>query len=211
MFLLTACNSKRIDESASLKQNKTDTIIKHDTIYLNTANDTSWQEGFGLTHDPDKDSIWHKPVSYYLNDTKLSPLAFEFYYGYFRPSDNGATDELFKYVATSNDKLRPFYRWCLYKTIQISDGALWGHVGEPAKQYAEKFPLEFFEYIDSDTSGAKYNEWTRAIYLTEIEESDDKKFKSIKVLRAANMRNNCKSCNVKTIKRIDKFIADCYE
>jgi hypothetical protein len=28
-------------------------------------NQNNWQEGFGLTHNIDKDSIWNKPVRFY--------------------------------------------------------------------------------------------------------------------------------------------------
>lgn len=55
---------------ASCKQNenhtnrsvlsKCDAIIKHDTVCIHDHDD--WQNGFGLTHEPDKDSVWGKPV-----------------------------------------------------------------------------------------------------------------------------------------------------
>ena len=155
-FTLFACNSS--PASHKIIQTKTDTIIKHDTIIAN-LNNRNWQADFGLTHDPEKDSIWFKPVSYYLNDKNCSGLASDFYYGILRPSDDGTTDELLKLATSDNNKLRPFYRWCLNKTIIIQDGALGEHTGVPARKYAEKFPQEFFSYMDIDTSGEKYNEW----------------------------------------------------
>src|SRR4051812_7025503 len=112
-----SCNSNHHDKIVT---SKADTIIRHDTVYVNSTTDTSWQKGFELTHDPDVDSISGKPVSYYINDPKCAGIVSEFYYGYFRPTDNGATAELLKYAVSDNDKLRPFYRWCLNKTIQIA-------------------------------------------------------------------------------------------
>ena len=76
----------------NLAADKCDTIVKHDTVYLSKDDAGSdWQLGFGLTHDPEKDSVWGKPVSYYLKDKDCSAIAFDFYHGYMRPTDNGAT------------------------------------------------------------------------------------------------------------------------
>ena len=66
-------------------------------------------------------------------------------------------------VTTNDNNLRPFYRWCLNKTIQIEDGALAEYTGIPARQYAEKFPKEFFEYMDYDTTKEKYGDWVGSI------------------------------------------------
>ena len=207
LSFLISCNSNHHDKNIFVKPN---TVIKHDTIYINPATDTSWQEGFGLTHDPDVDSVWGKPVSYYLDDPKCVGIAFEFYYGYFRPSDNGATAELLKYAVSDNNKLRPFYRWCLNKTIQISDGALSEYTGEPALNYAEKFPKEFFEYMDQDTTGKRYVDWMGEISYSGFDTNDNKS-KTPEIKRVIQtMKSNCKSCNALILRWIEKFAKDCY-
>lgn len=186
-----------------------DTIIKHDTVYYNNSRD--WQEGFGLKHDPDEDTVWSKPVSYYIFDKECSGLARDFYYGELRPSDNGMTEELLKLATTDNNKLRPFYRWCLNKTIQIQDGALGEYTGVPARQYAEKFPKEFFEYMDYDTTGDKYLGWVNSILYSGFYDKDDyKKPKDIRKRLTQTMKANCNNCSEQLKKRIDKFAADCF-
>jgi hypothetical protein len=171
----SSCTTNNEKESFA-KDNKT---IIHDTIYINNNNKSDWQDGFGLSHDPNVDSIWHKPVSYYINDEECSKIGYEFYYGYFRPTDNGATHELLKLVTTDNDKLRPFYRWCLNKTISVADGALWELLGTPSRSYAEKFPEEFFSYMDSDSTKEKYKMWVDAISYSGLEEYGAKNSNSL--------------------------------
>jgi hypothetical protein len=213
IFITTfaSCNSNRADKNASVNANKVDTFIKHDTIYISQSNNSDWQKSFNLSHDPDKDTIWGKPVSYYLNDKECATIAYEFYYGYFRPSDDGATDELLKYAVTDNNKLRPFYRWCLNKTIQISDGALAEHVGVPARRYAEQFPKEFFEYMDCDTTNGKYKDWVSAISYSGFYDIDDyKKPQEIRNRLINEMKKNCINCSGQLSKRIDRFAKDCF-
>ena len=209
--MVASCNSGVVDKSASANTIKVDTFIIHDTIYIGEDNNPDWQSGFNLTHEPDKDSSWGKPASYYLNDKECVSIAFEFYHGYFRPSDNGATDELSEYASTDNNKLRPFYRWCLNMTIQISDGALGEHVGVPARRYAEKFPKEFFQYMDYDTTGEKYKDWIGAISYSGFYDGDDyTKPKEIRDRLIAKMKKNCINCSDKIRMRIDKFAKDCF-
>ena len=150
IVLLTACGSG---------PQKPDSSPEPNAVVYNI----DWQEGFGLTHDTLVDSIWQKPVKFYLDQPGCSPLARDFYFGIFRPSDNDSTAELLELATTDNGQLRPFYRWCLNKTIQIQDGALGEYTGVPARRYAEKFPIEFFVYMDQDTSGSRYLDWTAAI------------------------------------------------
>jgi len=212
MLFLLACNNGQRNEKPNSSYTRIDTLIKHDTVYIYpTGSKRDWQEGFGLTHEPDKDSIWYKPVSYYLSDNECSGLAYEFYYGRLRPSDDGITDELLKLATTENKKLRPFYRWCLNKTIVIQDGALVEHTGVPARKYAEKFPKEFFDYMDSDTTGERLNDWISTISYSGFYESDDyEKGKEIQQKMAKKMKSNCRNCDDKTMKRIDKFTKDCF-
>jgi hypothetical protein len=198
--------------NTTIATTKIDTFRKHDTSQFSPENNLrDWQQGFGLTHNPDKDSIWFKPVSYYLSDKACSKLASDFYYGRKSPADDDITDELLKLASIDNKKLRPFYRWCLNKTIIIQDGALAEHTGVPARQYAEKFPIEFFAYMDIDTTGEKLSDWIASISYSGFYDLDDsRKPKEIQQKMAHTMKSHCKDCDEKTISRIDKFTNDCF-
>ena len=187
-----------------------DTVYIHDTLIA--ADHRFWQDGFGLTHDPKTDTIWYKPVSYYFSDKNCSGLAKAFYYGRFQPSDDEITDELLALATTDDIKLRPFYRWCLNKTIMVADGALAEHVGIPARRYAEKFPKEFFAYMDYDTTGEKYEDWVGAIEYSGFYVKDDwKKPLDIRKRMIQTMISNCHGCSDPLKKRIEKFAADCFK
>jgi hypothetical protein len=187
-----------------------DTVVKHDTIYYGPLDD--WQNGFGLTHDPELDSIWKKPVAYYLKNPKCDPTAKDFYLGEFRPLDNNTTAHLLSLATTDDMKLRPFYRWILNKTIIIQDGALAEYTGVPARLYAEKFPKEFFEYMDSDSTGQKYIDWTEAInYSGYLDNEDYKKGEQIRSKIVSKMKANCSNCLPSTKDRIAKFAKDCFK
>jgi hypothetical protein len=204
---LIACNSTHDDKNIS-QAKRVDTIVEHDTIFVDRAD---WQKGFGLTHEPDEDSVWGKPVKYYVDNKNCSPIAIDFYFGDFRPTDNNTTAALLSLVTTDDNSLRPFYRWCLNKTIQIQDGALAEYTGVPARQYAEKFPKEFFKYIDSDTTKAKYSDWVSSISYSGFYDKDDyKKPKEIRKRMAETMKANCKNCNEQLMKGIDQFVVDCF-
>lgn len=212
LFLVTisilSCNSSN-QKTAAAKTNNKDTVTGSETAYFGQQRD--WQSAFGLTHNPDADSVWYKPVLFYLDDPMCSALALNFYYGLLRPSDNSITDELLELAATDNSKLRPFYRWCLDKTIQISDGALAEHIGVPARRYAEKFPEEFFEYMMKDSSGVRYAQWSAAINYSGFYEHEDwrKNDKLVNnVVRA--MRKNCNNCDQGLQGKIEKFAKDCF-
>ncbi|WP_435522378.1 hypothetical protein [Chryseobacterium indoltheticum] len=114
-------------------------------------------------------------------------------------------------VTTDNDSLRPFYRWILNKTILIQDGALGDYTGLPARKYAEKYPKEFFEYMDFDKSGKKYSNWTNAIMYSGFYDSDDyKNAEKIQENLVQKMIINCKNCDAGMNKRITKFAKDCF-
>ena len=204
-----ACTNRQDNTNRISKPITADTFIKHDTIYLSDHQNQDWQHDFNLTHNPAKDTIWGKPVNYYLDDPDCVGIAFEFYYGYFRPSDNGATDELLKYASTSNQKLRPFYRWCLDKTIEIADGALWEHIGTPALKYVAQYPKEFLDFIDQDTSNTQYKNWTNAIAYSGFEAANETDLKKQREKLIATMKSNCKDCNIKILKQIEQFGKDC--
>ncbi|MBE8720831.1 hypothetical protein [Sphingobacterium pedocola] len=170
-----------------------------------------WQQGFGLTHDPDIDSIWFKPVSYYLNDINCADLAKQFYYGKLRPMDNQVTEELLHLVTSNNNKLRPFYRWCLNKTIVIQDGALGEYTGQPARKYAERFPKEFFEYMDIDVTGEKYHMWVAAIGYSGFYRGDDFENPGEVAKDLINtMNGSCRNCSTELLNRIKKIGHDCF-
>lgn len=205
---LTACNNSQ-NNIKNLQSKNVDTVIKHDTIYINNSN--NWQEAFGLTHEPEQDTVWNKPVKFYIDNKNCSPIAIDFYLGEFRPTDNHTTAALLSLATTNDNSLRPFYRWCLNKTIQVQDGALAEYTGIPARQYAEKFPKEFFEYIDIDTTKEKYKDWVSSISYSGFYNKDDyKKPADIRNRMTQTMKKNCKNCNEELIKRIDKFVSDCF-
>ncbi|MES2837598.1 MAG: hypothetical protein V4667_08745 [Bacteroidota bacterium] len=205
--LLFSCNSnKEFDESIV----NCDTVKIHDTIYIDKSIKKDWQKGFGLTHNLDKDSIWYNPVSYYISDSNCSGLAIDFYYGYLRPSDNGTTIELLKLATTNNKKLRPFYRWCLNKTLIISDGALAEVVGVPARQYVEKFPDDFFEYIDIEATNEKYKMWTQAIvYSGYFDYNDYDNYNLNRKRLEEKMTKNLQIKSAENLKRVKQFAIDC--
>lgn len=199
-----------MDQRVALTQVIRDTIIQHDTVYTNKpARD--WIDQFDLTRDPEEDTIFHKPASYYLDDPQCAEIASDFYYGRLQPSDDGATAELLRYACSDNNKLRPFYRWCLNITIIIQDGGLAEYTGVPARQYVEKFPKEFFEYVDADTSKEKYMNWVSAISYSGFYDMDDyKKTAAIRERMIKKMKQNCKNCDAQTMTRIDKLAIDCF-
>lgn len=171
-----------------------------------------WQEGFELTHNIDRDSIWNKPVRFYLENKQCNQTAKDFYFGKYRPTDDPKSAELLSLVTTDNHDLRPFYRWILNKTILIQDGALAEYTGVPARKYAEKFPKEFFEYMDYDKSGEKYLDWKNAILYSGFYDLDDyKNSKKIRYNLIKTMNSNCIDCDKKMIWRIDKFAKDCFQ
>jgi hypothetical protein len=205
-IILIACNNKPkqgINRKQSISK---DTIIKHDTVFYAE----NWQQGFGLTHDPEIDSVWGKPVKFYIDNPKCSPIAIDFYLGQFRPTDNNTTAALLSLAIADDNQLRPFYRWCLNKTIQIQDGALAEYTGIPARRYAEKFPKEFFDYLNTDTT--KYNNWVSSIsYSGFYDQEDYKKPQDIRKRMGQTMKMNCFNCSEQLKKRIDKFVADCFQ
>jgi hypothetical protein len=104
-----------------------------------------------------------------------------------------------------------FYRWCLNKTIQVQDGALAEYTGVPARRYAEKFPIEFFVYMDQDTSGSRYLDWTAAIGYSGFYDQDDyKRTDEVKRAFADKMKQHCRGCSQDWVKRIEKFVGDCF-
>lgn len=169
------------------------------------------QDDFGLTHNIDLDSIWGKPLRYYVTNKECDSTALKFYLGVYRPADEQETERLLSLVTTENDSLRPFYRWVLDKTILIQDGALAEYTGVPARKYSETFPKEFFDFMDSDKSGKTYANWTAAISYSGFYNRDDYK-NSIKIKEniVEKMTQNCENCNKVYKARIVKLANDCF-
>ena len=182
-----------------------DTIYIHDTIYLKDTllvlQDDSWQKGFGLTHDPDRDTIAGMEARYYLSHPDVSPLAFDFYYGNFRPGDNASTYELVQLVLNEPAELRPFYLWVLDKVIMISDGALGEYPGEPARKFAQKYPSEFMKYMRQDS--LRLEDWTSIIRYSGLTSFTD----STSIVKAvsASMTRNCPDCSAQDLQWIQEF------
>ena len=83
--------------------------------------------------------------------------------------------------------------------------------GVPARQYAEKFPKEFFEYMDSDTSLERYNAWVESIgYSGFYDNEEDNNSASIRQGMASNMKQHCKGCNKALLQRIDTLAKNCF-
>jgi len=97
-------------------------------------------------------------------------------------------------------------------TIIIEDGALGEYTGVPARKYAEKFPLEFFEYIDEDSSNQRYYDWVSSIEYSGYYNIDDyEKSKEIVDRMIKTMKTNCKDCDDKTNRRIEIFANECFK
>ena len=205
---MTSCSGNPSVSNNLVEKNEKLAIVQSDTI-LNALN--YWQDDFGLTHDPHIDSVWGKPVYFYISNPKCSPLAIAFYEGSFRPGDNDSTTALLELIITDNNILRPFYRWCLNKTILIQDGALGEYTGAPARRYAEKFPEEFFNYMDIDPSGEKYLQWVNSILYSGFYKEDDyDKPLQIRQKMIAVINKNCKACSPTIKNRITKLAEDCF-
>ncbi|QBZ97182.1 hypothetical protein [Flavobacterium sangjuense] len=179
----------------------------HETVSVDKQN-SDWQAGFNLTHDIDVDSINGKPVRFYVKNKKCHQLAIDFYYGKYRPTDEERTDTLLSLAVSEDNDLRPFYRWILNKTILIADGALGEYTGVPAREYAEKFPEEFFEYMEIDKSNEKYNFWTESIQYSGFYDTDD--YKNPEAIRKQLISTMVKNSNKDLKKRITKFALDCF-
>ena len=204
-----SCEPKSPNPKTENSVRISDTVVIHDTVYID--NNYGWQKGWTLSHDIDKDSIAEKPVRFYLDNKNCAPVAADFYYGAFKPTDNLTTAYLLSLVTTKDNSLRPFYRWILNMTIQIQDGALGEYTGIPARQYAEKYPEEFFEYMDRDSSGQRYRSWVNSILYSGFYDIDNsEKPKEIQQKMAKMMKKNCVNCSVEISGKIEKFTNDCF-
>ncbi|WP_448932595.1 hypothetical protein [Flavobacterium sp.] len=179
----------------------------HKTIAV-AKQSIEWQARFNLTHDIDLDSVDGKAVRFYVKNKNCHHLATDFYYGKSRPMDDERTDSLLSLAVSNDNDLRPFYRWILNNTILIADGALAEHTGIPARKYAEKFPKEFFEYMETDKTNEKYGFWTEAIQYSGFYDEDD--YRDPKSIRKQLIATMLKNSNPGLTDRIIKFALDCF-
>jgi hypothetical protein len=205
-IFLVACNdgknsfSKELKDTTQINVNR----IAVDTIPLakNVWIDKLTKNKYNLP-----DTIGTKPVSFYLSNPKVAPIAKLLYQGKFRPEDNDSTALLLNLINTDDEEIRPFYLWCLDLTIQISDGALAEYPGGPALKYATKFPKEFFSYIDKDQTGQRYKEWTEIIAYSGLNDFS-RKSSEIQNDIINKMINNCRLCDNNIKARITTFAKD---
>jgi hypothetical protein len=206
-FILYSC-SKKTDSDIKTLENKTFYSTTKKSNEQKTSTNNNYQEGFHLTHNIEVDSIEGNPVKFYIENKNCDSLAIAFYYGKYRPTDDNLTANLLKLSSTNDQKLRPFYRWILDKTIEMSDGALGEYPGVPARKYAEKFPEELFYFLDSDSSKTRYSNWTDIISYSGFYETDD--YKKPKLIRKKMEAEMIKNSSSKLQSRIAKFTLDCF-
>ncbi|MBK7375592.1 MAG: hypothetical protein IPJ02_08560 [Chitinophagaceae bacterium] len=201
-FIITSCNNNTsTNQTVSVDSPKiisSDSIIKSKSVWVDRLNSAKYQL---------PDTISGRPVSFYLDNPKVATIAKAFFKGQFRPTDNDSTTQLLSYATTTDSILRPFYRWCLDFTISISDGALGEYPGISALAYATKFPKEFFAYMDKDTSGQRYKQWTEIIAYSGLP-NYGKKESDIESDIISKMHNNCYFCVDDTKSRIVTFARD---
>ena len=206
-FILFSCSKKTDSDSKKLESKTLDsTTLK--SAEKETSVSNSYQAGFHLTHNIEVDSVDGKPVKFYIENKNCDSLAIAFYYGKYRPTDDNLTENLLALSSTNDKNLRPFYRWILDKTIEISDGALAEYPGIPARKYAEKFPEELFDFLDSDTSKTRYANWTDIISYSGFYENDD--YNKPKLIRSKMEAEMIKNSSTKLQNRIAKFTLDCF-
>lgn len=180
-----------------------------DTIYIYKTTRVKKLE-FGLTNDPQKDSIGGKAVAFYLNQPACSGLAKAFYYKQYRPTDDDITPELLKLAITENDSLRPFYLWCLNETIRISDGALSEYIGVPARKFIEKYPTDFFELMGDNRHPSTYKKWVSGIRYSGFYDLDKEYEMLDKFITRFEKKivANCSNCPKKIKHSIQQLIND---
>lgn len=215
---LSSCwKGSKKEMEGDLTSSKCDTIVltKTEKIYVHSAK-KDWQKHDGLTHDPNKDSLWGKSFSYYLDNPNCSGMAKNFYYGLYQPTDDFITTDLLNLALTKDSSLRPLYLWCLNKTILMADGALSEYIGAPARTFAERYPKEFFSLMERDTSGQWYQHWVKGISYSGFYEEYhvvEKKTTKEKIQHqiVRSMNNNCPNCSRTLIRKINIFAADITE
>lgn len=152
------------------------------------------------------DSISGKPASFYLGHSEVSGIAKDFFLGKFKAGDNDSTAELISYITTDNSAIRPFYRWCIDRIMTISDGALSELIGDPALDYAVKFPEEFISYMNSKKPKGR---WVELMAYSSFKFGENAAL--IKKEIVTKMNENCRNCNSSIKKDIERFGNDIME
>jgi hypothetical protein len=208
-LLLAACkDNEKLSVQSTI--DTTQRQLKVSTVDTTRLEGNVWVDRLTNAKYPLPDTIGGRPVSFYLKNSKVASIAKSLYTAKFRPEDNDTTTQLLSLVVTNDSTIRPFYRWCLDFTIQISDGALGEYPGEPALKYATKFPKEFFAYMDKDASGQRYKDWTGIIAYSGLPDYT-KKPTLIQNQIVSKMSSNCNHCNSETKERIIRFAKDITE
>ena len=89
----------------------------------------------------------NKNIQFYLNHSKVSKTAKDFYYNKFKASDNDRTFSIFDSLNTKNNATRPFYIFLCSRIMEKSDGALSEFAGLAAKAFVENHPRTFFAFF----------------------------------------------------------------
>jgi hypothetical protein len=206
LMLISACtDNKQAPLQTSTESSK---IFSQPVSVDTTKNPTNiWIDRLTGEKYPLPDSIGGKPIAFYLNSSKVASIAKALYKGQFRPTDNDSTTLLLSYVTTNEKTIRPFYRWCLDFTIAISDGALAEYPGEPALNYAIKFPEEFFNYLDNDPTYRRFARWTAIITYSGLPDYGKDSTFNYNII-VEKMTANCKECPKSMIERIKALAKD---
>ena len=175
-----------------------------------SAKTNGWAQQTGITLNSLQDSIWEQPVQYYLDRPGCSPLALRFYEGNLPLHNSDSVVALFALTTTADPELRPFYRWCLTKAMQLPHIDLAELAAAPARSYAESFPNEFFYYMDQDGTGDRYRIWADAIGYGGYTDTSTESYTDARAALVRHMKKNCRSCNEEINQRIFDFATDCY-
>src|ERR1700757_2761090 len=104
LLFLAACSGNQPTQQTSTDSAKTAESVAPP---INAKN--IWVDNLNKKKYPLPDSINHKPVSFYLDNPNVAPLAKAFYKGQFRPGNDDSTAQLLSYVTTPDNIIRPFY------------------------------------------------------------------------------------------------------
>ena len=90
-------------------------------------------------------------IKFYLDNSQVSKIAKDFYFGKFRPKDDTKTFSIIDSLTTKNNKTRPFYIFLVSKIIPKSDGALSESLGTSCKNFIELYPDFLIDFLFSES------------------------------------------------------------
>lgn len=188
-----------------------DTVVVYDTMWMHDTLvryvEANWQKNLNITQNPEADTIFDRAVEEYLNNPSCDALAFDFYYGSFKPGDNALTSEFIDLIFTKDEQLRPFYLWCFHKTIEMSDGALAEMLGSPARRFISKQPILFLNFISRDEFKSGYGQWIEIINysgLHDYQYDSESAYQDI----FNSMKANCSNCSDSTLQVLKGIALD---